>query len=57
VSRTVRTSFVGRRHGTDRGQDAREAREAYRPGKDGRVHEAMTSLALDRDNSRWVVRT
>ena len=57
VSRTVNTSSVERQHGTDRGQDARKARKAYRFSEDWRVHEAMTYYTLYRDNFRWVVRT
>ncbi len=57
ASRTINTSFVERRHGTDRGQDARKARRTYRFSKDWRVHEAMTYYTRYRYNFRWVVRT
>lgn len=46
VSRSVNTSFVERRHGTDRGRNARKARRTYRFSKDWRVHEAMTYFTL-----------
>jgi IS1 family transposase len=48
VSRAVNTSSVERQHGTDRGQNAREARKAYRFSKDWRAHEAMTYFTLSR---------
>lgn len=54
--RTIDTSFVERRHGTDRGQDARESRRTYRFGKGWRVHEAMTDFTAYRSNFRWPVR-
>jgi hypothetical protein len=57
VSRAVNTSFVERRHGTDRGRNARKARKTYRFSKDWRVHEAMSYFALYRYNFGWAVRT
>jgi hypothetical protein len=57
VSRAVNTSFVERRHATDRGRNARKARRTYRFSKDGKVHEAMTYFTLYRDNFCWTVRT
>lgn len=57
VSRSVNTSFVERRHATDRGRNARKARRTYRFSKDWRVHEAMTFFTLYSDNFCWVVRT
>ena len=54
ASRTVNTSFAERRHGTDRG---RNARKAYRFSKDWRVHGAMTYSTLYRYNFCRVVRT
>jgi hypothetical protein len=57
VSRGVNTSFVERRHATDRGRNARKARRTYRFSKDWLVHEAMTDFTLYSDNFRWAVRT
>jgi hypothetical protein len=57
VSRGVNTSFVERRHATDRGRNARKARRTYRFSKDWTVHEAMTYFTLYRDNFCWAVRT
>ena len=57
VSRGVNTSFVERRHATDRGRNARKARRTYRFSKDWGVHEAMTYYTLYRDNHCWPVRT
>ena len=57
VSVTIKTSFVERQHGTDRGHNARKARQTYRFSKDWRVHEAMTYSTLYSDNFCWVVRT
>jgi hypothetical protein len=56
-SRTINTSFVERRHATDRGRNARKARRTYRFSKDWEVHEAMTYFTLYRDNFCWPVRT
>ena len=56
-SRTINTSFVERRHATDRGQNARKARRTYRFSKDWRVHEAMTYFTAYRYNFCWPVRT
>jgi hypothetical protein len=56
-SRTINTSFVERRHGTDRGQNARKSRRTYRFSKDWQVHEAMTYLTLYSYNFCWCVRT
>ena len=57
ASRSVNTSFVERRHATDRGRNARKARRTYRFSKDWRVHEAMTYFTLYSDNFCWTVRT
>lgn len=57
VSRTVNTSFLERRHATDRGRNARKSRRTYRFSKDWRVHEAMTYFTLYSDNFCWPVRT
>ena len=57
VSRSVNTSFLERRHATDRGRNARKARRTYRFSKDWRVHEAMTYFTLYSDNFCWPVRT
>jgi len=57
VSVTIKTSFVERQHGTDRGHNARKARQTYRFSKDWRVHEARTYSTLYSDNFCWVVRT
>jgi hypothetical protein len=43
-SRTINTSFVERRHATDRSQNARKSRRSYRFSKDWEVHEAMTEF-------------
>ena len=56
-SRTINTSFVERRHGTDRGQNARKSRRTYRFSKDWQVHEAMTYFTAYRYNFCWSVRT
>jgi hypothetical protein len=56
-SRTINTSFVERRHGTDRGQNARKSRRTYRFSKDWQVHEAMTYFTAYRYNFCWPVRT
>jgi len=56
-SRTINTSFVERRHGTDRGQNARKSRRTYRFSKDWEVHEAMTYFTAYRYNFCWPVRT
>ncbi len=57
VSRAVNTSFLERRHATDRGRNALKARRTYRFSKDWRVHEAMTYFTLYSDNFCWPVRT
>ena len=49
-SRTIKTSFVERRHGTDRGQNARKSRRSYRFSKDGEVHVAMSYFTAYRSN-------
>jgi hypothetical protein len=56
-SRTITTSFVGRRHATDRGQNARKSRRTYRFSKDWEVHESMTYFTSSRYNFCWPVRT
>lgn len=56
-SRTINTSFVERRHATDRGQNARKSRRTYRFSKDWEVHEAMTHFTTYRYNFCWPVRT
>jgi len=56
-SRTINTSFVERRHATDRGQNARKSRRTYRFSKDWQVHEAMTYFTAYRYNFCWSVRT
>jgi hypothetical protein len=55
--REIDTSFVERRHATDRGRDARKSRRTYRFSKDWRVQEAMTYSTPYRDNFCWTVRT
>jgi hypothetical protein len=57
VSRSVNTSFLERRHATDRGRNARKSRRTYRFSKDWRAHEAMTYFTLYSDNFCWPVRT
>ncbi len=44
VSRTVTTSLIERQHGTDRGQNARQAWRTSRFSTDGWVPEAMTEF-------------
>jgi hypothetical protein len=56
-SRTINTSFVERRHATDRGQNARKSRWTYRFSKAWEVHEAMTYFTAYRYNFCWPVRT
>src|SRR5262249_41469845 len=56
-SRTINTSFVERRHGTDRGQNARKSRRSYRFSKDWEVHVAMSDFTGYRSNFCWPVRT
>jgi hypothetical protein len=54
-SRTINTSFVERRHATDRGQNARKSRRTYRFSKDWQVHEAMTCFTAYCYNFCWTV--
>jgi hypothetical protein len=56
-SRTINTSFVERRHATDRGQNARKSHRTYRFSKDWGVHEAMTDFTAYRYNFCGTVRT
>jgi hypothetical protein len=56
-SRTINTSFVERRHATDRGQNARKSRRTYRFSKDWEVHESMTYFTSYRYNFCWPVRS
>ena len=56
-SRTTNTSFVERRHGTDRGQNARKSRRSYRFSKDWEVHVAMSYFAAYRSTFCWPART
>ena len=56
-SRTINTSFVERRHGTDRGQNARKSRRSYRFSKDWEVQVAMSYFTAYRSNFCWPVRT
>ena len=56
-SRTIDTSSAERQHATDRGRDARRAREAYRFSEDWRVQEAMPYFTLHGYNFCWPVRT
>jgi hypothetical protein len=56
-SRTINTSFLERRHATDRGQNARKSRRTYRFSKGWRGHEAMTDFTAYRDNFCGPVRT
>jgi hypothetical protein len=48
---------VERRHGTDRGQNARKSRRSYRFSKDWEVHVAMSYFTAYRSNFCWPVRT
>src|SRR5262249_8851391 len=52
-SRTINTSFVERRHGTDRGQNARKSRRRYRFSKDWQGHEGRRCFPGCRDNFLW----
>ena len=56
-SRTINTSFVERRHATDRGQNAPKSRRTYRFSKDREVPEAMTDFTTYRSNFCRVART
>jgi hypothetical protein len=57
VSHRVNISSVERQNATDRGRNARKARETYRFSKDWQVHEAMTYLTLYGSDFCWCVRT
>ncbi|WP_159452263.1 hypothetical protein [Singulisphaera sp. GP187] len=57
VNRSVNTSFVERRHGMDRGRNARKARRIYRFNKDWHVREPISDFTLYCDNFCWEVRT
>ncbi len=57
VSRAINTSFVERRHGTDRNRNARKVRKTYCFSKDWRFHEAATYFTEYSYNFCWVVRT
>jgi len=57
VSRRVNTAFVERVNGTDRGQNSRKVRKAYRFSKDWQVHAAMTYFTMYSYNFCWCVRT
>jgi hypothetical protein len=56
-SRTINTSFVERRHGTDRGQNARKSRRNHRFSRDWEVHVAISYFTSYRSNFYWPVRT
>jgi hypothetical protein len=49
-SRTINTSFVERRHGTDRGQNARKSRRSYSYSKVGEDRVAMSDFTAYRSN-------
>lgn len=55
--RTINTSFVERRNGTDRGQNARKTRKSYRFSKDWDVHNASTYFVCYSYNFCWPLRT
>ena len=55
--RTINTSFVERRNGTDRGQNARKTRKSYRFSKDWDLHNAATYFICYSYNFCWPVRT
>jgi len=55
--RTINTSFVERRNGTDRGQNARKTRKSYRFSKDWDIHNAATYFICYSYNFCWPVRT
>jgi len=54
---TINTSFVERRNGTDRGQNARKTRKSYRFSKDWDIHNAATYFICYSYNFCWPVRT
>ncbi len=55
--RTINTSFVERRNGTDRGRSARKTRKSYRFSKDWDIHNAATYFICYSYNFCWPVRT
>ena len=57
ASRAIDTSFLERRHLTDRHRNAGKSRKTDRFGKDGRMHEAMTDSTKYSSNFCRPVRT
>ena len=55
--RTINTSFVQRRNGTDRGQNTRKTRQSCRFSKDWDIHNAATYFICHSNNFCWPVRT
>jgi len=53
----INTSFVERRNGTDRGQNARKTRKSYRFSKDWDIHNAASYFICYSYNFCWPVRT
>ncbi len=53
----INTSFVERRNGTDRGQNARKTRKSYRFSKDWDIHNAATYFICYSYNFCWPIRT
>jgi hypothetical protein len=56
-SRTINTSFVERRHGTDRGQNGRNSRRSHRFSKDREIPVARSYFTASRSNFYRPVRT
>ena len=57
VSRTINTSFVERKDGTERGQNSRKARKSYCFYKDWDMHNAASWFIGLSYNLCWPVRT
>lgn len=57
VSHTINTSFIERRNGTHRHQNARKARRSYRFSKDWGIHREATRFTIYQANFCWCVRT
>ena len=51
--RTINTSFVQRRNGTDRGQNTRKTRKSYRFSKDWDIHNAASYFICYSYNFCW----
>lgn len=57
ASTSINTAFVERHNGTDRGQNARKAREVYSFSKQRDVHDAVSYFVAYSYNFCWPVRT